>query len=131
MAAPLYFYGAAAFCVILFLTVRRYAAKRAAAIFDRIKHSILASKQLSCPCFYALLSLKSLTARRSTMSLTVVFPYPREPLIKSFHYTESVVSTHLGNGFSSVGNDGFAFNQRFPGSCNFGVFHQKPIFRFR
>ncbi|MGN0695802.1 MAG: hypothetical protein ACI4J5_03435 [Oscillospiraceae bacterium] len=31
----------------------------------------------------------------------------REPLIKSFHDT-------LSNGFSSVGNDGFAFNQRFP-----------------
>ena len=30
----------------------------------------------------------------------------KEPLIKSFHDT-------LSNGFSSVGNDGFAFNQRF------------------
>ncbi|MGN1417633.1 MAG: hypothetical protein ACI4XF_12365 [Oscillospiraceae bacterium] len=34
----------------------------------------------------------------------------KEPLIKSFHDT-------LINGFSSVGNDGFAFNQRFLNNC--------------
>ena len=51
---------------------------------------------------------------RDTGTLSYMFSCGfKEPLIKSFRYTESVVSTHISDGFSSVGNDGFAFNQQF------------------